>query len=138
MAKGAIDTGGGNFEALVLGAIDLQRKLQLARDFLAVFHRHELIKRWSHRIDRRLHPRQVDGHTQQTARGALNLHQVIPEADNGLFYDLLQRHVIQFNPGKTKNPITPGDFPDSFELEKQSTKKNGRLVPARLVVRLLL
>jgi hypothetical protein len=41
---------------------------------------------------------------------------------------------VQFNPGKTKNPITPGDFPDSFELEKQATKKNGRLVPARLVV----
>jgi hypothetical protein len=39
---------------------------------------------------------------------------------------------------KTKNPITPGDFSGSFELEKQSTKKNGRLVPARLVVRLLL
>ena len=63
-----------HFQPAVFKAVDLQCVLQLAGHGLAVFHRHEPIKRWSHRIDRRLHPRQINGHTQQTTRGALNLH----------------------------------------------------------------
>ena len=87
---------------LVLDAIDLQRKLQLARDLLAILDGHELLNYGLGRISGRLHPGQVDGDAQQTTSGAFDLHQVIPQARHNLFNDLLQCHVFSSIPEKQK------------------------------------
>jgi len=83
MAQWAVDTGRGHFEALVLHAIDFQRKLQLAGDFLAILHRDKLF--WhAFRADVIRTPRQVDGDAQKAAGRAFDLHQVVAQAAHRL------------------------------------------------------
>ena len=93
VAQRTVDTGGGDLQTLVFNAIDFQCKLQLARDFFAIFHRHELVGQSGHAGHRRL-PGPINGDAQQATRRAFNLHQVVAQTRHRLFDYLLQCHVL--------------------------------------------
>ena len=96
MPQRAVNARRRDFQALVFDAVHFQCKLQLARDFLAVFHGDELLHPRLRTGSRGL-PGQVNGDAEQTTGRALDLYQVITQACYGLLDDLLQCHVVLFN-----------------------------------------
>ena len=88
MAQKAVNTRRRDFQPVVIHAINLQRKLKLARDLFAVFHCHELLGQLRRTFLRRL-PRQINRDAQQAAGRALDFNQVIAQTCDGLFNDLL-------------------------------------------------
>ncbi len=94
VAQRPVDAGRGHLEPLVLGALDLERELQLARDLFAVFDRDEGLWRPGSRIFQSGgRPGQINRDAQQSSGRALDLDQVIAETGHGLFHYLLQCHV---------------------------------------------
>jgi hypothetical protein len=90
MTQGTIDTGRGHLKPLVFNTIYLQRKLQLTRDFFAVFHRDKLLCGHTGTIITcRCRPRQVNGDAQQPSSGTFDFHQVVAQTGHSLFNNFL-------------------------------------------------
>ena len=73
---------------MVIHGLDLEHVLQLARDTLAILDGDELLGQFGMLGQ----PRQVDGNAQHAPGGALDFHEVQPQALYGLFHQFLQCH----------------------------------------------
>lgn len=86
--QGAVDAGRGYFESAIVETLHFKGELQLTVDLFAVFHGDELLG-GTHL------PGQINRDAQQTAGGALSLHQVITQTFDSLLNDVLQRHELK-------------------------------------------